>query len=300
VRRADRLHHWRRAFLLEDGSVIAIFAAKGIIKIDQHSKLVWSQSAAAHHDAHILANGDIYSLVRVSRLLPRVHPRRPIAEDFITVLDGATGQVKRDLSLIEALERSDHRALWDGRKRRGGDVLHTNSIKVLDERTPAFAPGQVLVSSRTLNALVVVDLEAGKAVWTHQGPYRRQHDARPRANGKLLVFDNQSQGERSRIVEIDPVNRGTRVVYDGGNENPFYSRHCGAARTLPNGNLLIVATSSGRAFEIDDRGVVVWDYHNPHRIGDQDQFVASLFDVIRVTPEHVASWLQPVPTSPED
>jgi len=50
---------------------------------------------------------------------------------------------------------------------------------------------------------------------------------------------------------------------------------------LDNGNLLIVDSQAGRAFEITPERRVVWEFRSPHRVGDK---VAFLNDVIRVDP----------------
>ncbi|MCP3914937.1 MAG: arylsulfotransferase (ASST) [bacterium] len=44
----------------------------------------------------------------------------------------------------------------------------------------------------------------------------------------------------------------------------FYTSIMGGTERLPNGNTLIIDSTEGRLFEVDQSGTVTWDYTNPH------------------------------------
>jgi hypothetical protein len=50
---------------------------------------------------------------------------------------------------------------------------------------------------------------------------------------------------------------------------------------LQNGNTLITESEMARALEITPEGQVVWEFVNPHRAGEKQELVATLFEVIR-------------------
>ena len=95
-------------------------------------------------------------------MIPRLDPEKPIQEDFIAILN-ADGIEKKRVSLIECFENSEKYShiLYD-RKKRGGDIFHTNSLEVLDgrlsNRVAALRSGNILTSMRYLNVLAVVDI----------------------------------------------------------------------------------------------------------------------------------------------
>jgi hypothetical protein len=60
---------------------------------------------------------------------------------------------------------------------------------------------------------------------------------------------------------------------------------------LPNGDVLITESERGRASEITRDGDVVWEFLSPHRAGPENRLVATLFEVVRLPPEEVESWL---------
>jgi hypothetical protein len=82
-----------------------------------------------------------------------------------------------------------------------------------------------------------------------------------------------------------------RWEYRGTADRPFFTKCCGSAHRLPNGNTLITESDNGRAFEVTDDKQLVWEFHSPHLAGDQGQFVATLFDVVRLEPGFPIDWL---------
>ncbi len=118
--------------------------------------------------------------------------------------------------------RSDYESLLQQMVPARGDVLHTNTIQLLDgrwaKRLPAFREGNVLVSIMYLDTVAVVDLE------------RRQHQPTILDDYRLLVFDNLSGPEHhSRVLEVDPLTQEIGWQYAGSPEEPLFSDNCGSA-----------------------------------------------------------------------
>jgi len=286
-------HWWRRIHLYPNGDLLAIFAGLGVVKIDKDSKPLWSSPLQAHHDLEVQPNGDIYVLTRVAHMIPRIHPSAPILEDFISVL-GPDGAEKQRISLLEAFENSPHRDLIFEGKRKQGDLFHTNTITALDGRieatSPPFAKGRILTSMNALGVIAVVDLPSRSIVWVRKTPPVGQHDPQILANGNLLLFENNEDSGHSQVVEIDPVDFGVRWSYGGSDEQPLYSKFLGAVQRLPNGNTLITESDAGRALEVTPKGEIVWQFHNPQRGGDRDQYIATLPEVLRLPADFAESW----------
>ncbi len=64
----------------------------------------------------------------------------------------------------------------------------------------------------------------------------------------------------------------------------FFSELCGTCQRLPNGNTLITESTRGRAFEVTPDKEIVWEFFNPHRAGENDELIATLFELIRIPP----------------
>jgi len=282
---------WRWVYLYENGDLLAVFEGHSLVKLDKDSNVLWKSHCGAHHDLAVLPSGDIVVLTRKAQVVPAIDDETPVLEDFISIL-GPDGVEKSRLSLLEALDRSPFQALWQDVRARRGDVLHTNALDVLDgtaaDAVPAFRAGNLLVSSRALSFLAVVDPVRGAVEWTLQGSFRGQHDPRLLPNGHLLLFDNCGRGEASTVVELDPASGRTLWEYRGTAASPFYSRFCGTAERLANGNTLITESDRGRAFEVTPAGEIVWEFWNPERAGDDRELIASLFTVVRLEPGYAA------------
>jgi hypothetical protein len=127
---------------------------------------------------------------------------------------------------------------------------------------PLFEAGDIMLSMRSLNLIVVLDAEGRRAKWWQHGPWYRQHDPDFEPDGKISVLDNDMNGGASRIIEIDPVTRKTKEIFAGSPQVPFYTWRRGNHQRLENGNILIAESETGRAFEVDREGDLVWEYQN--------------------------------------
>jgi hypothetical protein len=286
--------YYRRAYLYDNGDILAIFEGQGIIKLDKDSNLLWKNPIKAHHDLQVMPNGDIYVLTRKGRMIREINPHRPILEDFISVLD-AQGQEKRKVSVLEAVRNSGYAALFENSSVRGGDIFHTNTLTVLDgrfaDRAPWFKKGNVLTSLLVLDAVVVIDMEQEAVVKAWMGTFKKQHDPHLLDDGNVLLFDNRGGEETSSVLEFDPVTSKVKWEFRGTVQEPFYTRTCGTAQRLPNGNTLVTESDYGRVIEVTRDGRVVWEFFNPYRAGPDDQYVAAVLEMTRKPADFGADWL---------
>jgi hypothetical protein len=286
---------WRRAYLMPDGDVIAIVTGAGLLRVDKDSNLLWARPLPSHHDLAFEPDGDIWLLTRTVHMVPRIHPNRPTVEDTLTLLD-PEGHEKRTFSLLEAFEKSDFADVIKRSRRTKGDIFHTNSVERLDGRAEAahlaFREGNLLLSFRHLDAIAIVDPEQEKVVWGHTGEYKIQHDPKIVGNGRMLLFDNRTEPGRSAVLEFDPATMDKTWEFRGSDAKPFYSNTCGTAERLANGNTLITESDYGRAFEVTPGGRIVWEFYLPYHAGEDDRFIASLPELIRLPEDFPTDWLE--------
>ena len=285
---------WRRAYLYENGDLLAVYGqGYGLVRLDKSSDVVWADSRKYHHDLEVLEDGTIYALSREGKLLPRIHERFPVLEDFINILDSEGNELHK-ISLLEAAEQSEYKELLF-EKLGKGDIFHTNTIEYLDGSlaglSPLFSKGNVLVAMRELDAIAIVDVETEQVVWAAKGPWKAQHQPTLLDNGHMLIFDNEGLGRRSRVIEFDPLTLETFWSYGDEPSETLYSPTCGSCQPLPNGNILITESDNGRALEVTSDKKVVWEFLNPHRAGENNELIATLFEVVRLGPAFPLDWL---------
>lgn len=295
ARGVDVPNHWRRAYLYPNGDVTAIYGGLGIVKIDKDSKVHWAYRAEhVHHDLEVLADGTIYTLTRKGTHAPELNPRQQVVLDYIIALDGSTGEVLREWSVFDSILDSPYRPLVQ-RMRRRGDVLHTNTIEVLDGRHaahhPAFAKGNFLISILNLDAIAIIDPRKESVVWALLGLWSHQHQPVFLDDGRMLIFDNRGLGKRSRVLEFDPLTKEVFWLHGEEDSEFFHTALLGSVQRLPNGNTLITESDNGRAFEVTPEHRIVWEFVTPHRTGNDDELIASLYELVRLAPDFPRDWV---------
>jgi len=278
---------FRRASLLADGSLIALFQGTGLVKLDRDSRLLWRHEAALFNDLWVAPSGErILALAKSPRARPDLRPGGPLLEDALVELDG-DGRERWRASLLDALERSSRRALMLPLGATA-DVFHSNTVEVLDGPAGSgpFARGNLLVSWREIDTVATLDPRATTVLWAQRGPFRAQHEPSLEPDGALLVFDNRGgEDGAARVLRLDPASGAVLWQWPGPPGRPLRSRQAGAVHRLGNGNLLVVESERGAAFELDAQGGVVWEFASPHRAGARRELVATLFDIERLETE---------------
>jgi outer membrane protein assembly factor BamB len=265
----DEMVNWHQARLLPNGDILAIYErvnqtpyGGGIIKLDKHSNLIWAVDVNAHHDLDIDQDGNIYVLKHDYNYVDEL--KKPIIDDGITVIS-PEGRVLREISFFPIFYNSKYKDMFPWQIT---DPFHANNLEILDagkvQYFPMFDEGDILVSIRNANAILVLNGETYDIKWALQGLTLNQHDPDFLDDGTILVFDNYGSidigGGKSQILEIDPSRLALVWRYAGTPEEPFHTRTRGSQQKLPNGNILVTESNNGRIFEITGSGKIVWEY----------------------------------------
>ena len=295
--RTITVDYWRRVHLYPDGDLVVLIDGGGIVKVDKNSNVLWtSEFNGAHHDLYVNeTTGLIYTIGRNIHINPRYSTDEIIVEDYVCILDSLGNEIAT-IPVLDALENSIYKPLLR-RMPPSGDVLHTNTIELIEEgQLPQGYDGPLkentlLLSMRTIDLVCAFDPEENTVYWAESDLWHMKHQPTMVENGNMLVFDNQGYGEISTVLELSPENREVVWYYRGTEEIPFYSVGCGSCQRLPDGNTLIIESVPGRAFEVTPEKEIVWEYYNPHRAGEHNELIATLFDVVRIPEDSRMDWL---------
>ena len=267
---------FRRAHLLPEGDLLAIYQGGGMVRLNRRSEIVWAVAGSFFNDFFVRPNGDVWAITKEAKRIPEINPEADILEDKLIRLDSA-GALQEELSILDALRASKFSVLESMADQ--GDILHSNTVQELTGQLHApFEPGHLLLSMREISTLAVLDPKTRDIVWAQRGPWSRQHEPTLTARGGILLFDNQGGANgRARILETNPDTGELLYEQDG-----FVSPEAGTVAALPNGNLLITESERGRAVELTPNGEVAWEFRSPHRAGRDNNLVATLFEVVRL------------------
>jgi outer membrane protein assembly factor BamB len=99
------------------------------------------------------------------------------------------------------------------------------------------------------------------------------------------------------VIEFDPATYEIVWSYTGDAEHALESRLRSDQERLANGNTLITESDGGRLLEVTPTGEIVWEYVNPVRGGDADEFIPIVSWGQRIDPEALDPTFLESPTS---
>ncbi|MGB3179083.1 MAG: arylsulfotransferase family protein [Albidovulum sp.] len=262
------------------GDIVFSFESGGMARLDRCGKPVWTTPGIVnHHSPNWLADGGVVVSggQRVEKPSNQVAwPfSGPYWEDLVFKYT-ADGEKVFEKALTELFIENDLQALMTSTgtfKTRVPGEFHLNEVEELSAALapdfPMFEAGDLMLSLRNRNMIVVTDPAVTTIKWLKIGPFIRQHDPDFQPGGMITVFDNHSdesldgtRGGGSRIWQIDPATDQAVTLYGGREDQFMYSPERSTHQLRENGNLMITEAQSGRAFEVTSAGKTVWEYIN--------------------------------------
>jgi Arylsulfotransferase (ASST) len=278
----------------EADGTLAETGGADIFEMTQAGRVVWKYSDSErmlHHDQERVFNGN--TLIACSKEIKvAVVSAKSLKDDCVIEVDGS-GKIIWEWQTADhydelGLSAQARAIILTGRDVKGGwDWAHVNAASPIPANTghtdPRFKPGNVMISYRNLNMVVVVDKDTKKIVWKADNLTIGQHNihmlpAGVPGTGNVLVFDNggippnsNPRGafarSNSRVLEINPLTMSIVSEYTAEKSGrpiwTFFSQFISSAQRQPNGNTLICEGANGRFFEVTPAGEIVWEYVNP-------------------------------------
>ena len=268
----------------------------GLVQVDICGRVKWRLNRLTHHsvDQDEAGNFWVPDLVIHTKPDPALPNYFPTFEENGILVVSPDGKVLRRISIFDMIKQNGLQGLLYMSAMNHNDtsiccdMLHENDVEVFrSTMKPAlFQPGDVMVSLRNLNAIVVFDPKTLKIKQLIVGRTIRQHDPDFVDGSTISIFDNNNVGKEqskasSRIIEYSLKTGETKVLFEGSPEHPFYSNEGGKQQRLANGNILITEMVRGRAVEVNPRGQLVWEFFNHSDNG----LLGVLDEAQRIAPE---------------
>ncbi len=279
------VHHWRlpaglgnyAQFLPNGNLLVSLKTAEGpklnaaggrIAEIDWDGNIIWEYiDHFQHHDLQLAPNGNVvylaWDLVATEGakmfkggIAGSEHSDGGVYEDLLREVN-RDGKIVWEWRVSEALDLDKYPLRYNHERH---EYAHANTCHVQQD-------GNVLVSFRELDLLILVNRQTGKIDWEMADPsWGGQHDCQRLPNGNILLFANGSEQptpEKSRILEIDPASGEIVWKYQGIPYSTFFSARISGTQRLANGNTFIIEGHQGRMFEVTPAGEIVWEYISP-------------------------------------
>ena len=263
------------AVLMSSGDVVFNFSHYALVRIDACSNVLWKIPHRAHHSVDTDDDGNFWVAGETWRTEPVARfsgLSTPFIEDIILKVS-PDGEILREISLLDVLYDSGYEGLlFSGENKHRREYTHMNDVEILSAKMApdfdAFEAGDILVSLRNINSLLVIDSKSERVKWISPPVLIYQHDPDFLAGGYITSYDNRPnrlghdapEFGGSRIVQIRPDFGEVEVIVSSTAKNEFDSSHGGKHQNLPNGNILIVEPERARIFEVNRAGDLVWSW----------------------------------------
>lgn len=303
-------HDWNTFFngviVHPDGSVV--FPFFGLIKLDKCGDVVWKVASGIHHSVELSPRGTYWTPGSIKIENGRqYYPVRGDYHEHTVVEVSKDGEILREISILKVLKENGMLGLLSANNRHfevinEKDIIHLNDVEEIPTeflaQFPNFSAGDLLLSLREPNLVMVMSPESLVVKWHKMGPWNQQHDADWQPDGNITVFDNNFDRTKfgsalggSNIMSVDPKTDEVSILYGALDGQHFYTEIQGDQQILENGNILIAESRAGRVLEVTSSGLPVWEFVNRY----SDDEVLLISDAVRYPADSmdISSWSCP-------
>ncbi len=274
--------------VLDDGSLISFVSNRnGLFRISFSGELMWQIKGFFNHYMSLSDDGFLWVLGQPGRYADVKMRGQWNHTELVNKVDVRDGRIVKTIRIIDIMDRNLDRMdpFFAAPSRRVAaasglleeDLWHPNDIEVLPasiaDRFPDFAAGDVALSFKALNMILVMDPETLKIKWWSQGATQGQHDPDWQPDGTMTFLNNrQKQNAKGdarhkfsaiqRFTFHDPLPES----WIEGADYYFRTETNGWHDVSPDGRVLISSTAQGRVFEIAPDGKIAMEFiHRYHR-----------------------------------
>ena len=276
--------------LLDNGDVI-FPTATGLVRQPACSReSAWVLDEIAHHSTDLDLDGESIWVPSVSKNAFEGNRRlRSFVRDDAIARFSLGGKLidRRSMAAISNANDLDF-LLFNGNKDNdfNRDPIHMNQIRVARMDSKFWQKGDLLVSLRNPNTVLLYRPSTNAVIWRQTGPWIHQHSADFVNDHQISVFNNNSVLKSpEEYAFLTPQSINQVMVYDFETNKitqPFKqlleqarprSIVAGRARLLPDGGLFLEETGNGRMLRFS-RDRLVWSFVNDH----DEKYIGALSD----------------------
>ena len=152
------------------------------------------------------------------------------------------------------------------------DPIHLNDIQPVLEDTPFFKKGDLFLSSRSLNAIILYRPSNNKIIKVIRGFFKNQHDVDIIDDRRISIYNNNVILDVNSKTEDRTYNQlliynfetdGFSIKFqDTFIENKVNTHTAGLSEFLEDGSIIVEDTNNNRILYINSNEEVVWEFNN--------------------------------------
>ena len=150
----------------ENGEILLVVTYRGLVKLDQNSKLLWAVELPIHH---AVTHHDGYIWALSSKMIKNKDNWIPLAtaphmSDVVLQLS-PDGEIIEEFSILDIIKKNRYEGILyggpPGEPKVYRDPLHVNDIDILTKTQANLFPnakeGDVMISMRTISTILIFD-----------------------------------------------------------------------------------------------------------------------------------------------
>ena len=239
---------------MADGGLVFIDNQGPLVRIDACGNIAWITDGIFHHSLETDLDGNLVAPLRAfpsyaSEWMPEGYRD----DSYATV--SPEGEILAVQSTTEIMLKGGLLGLMHTTYPHLHDYAHLNDVQIARTTTEAWQRGDVVLSQRQLNLILLWRPSTREVVWWKTGPWLKQHDPDFLPDGTISIFSNdvldteekQFLTGHSSVYVFDPISGSTRqLLPDVMAETETGTLTQGRARVLADGSVFIEETDAGR------------------------------------------------------
>ncbi len=277
-----RFYMWH-PIVTSDGGLI-IKNNSSLIKIDFNSKLVWiNDEREYNHSTEIDSEGNIYVpgwkrylskqvADYVGTKSSKINNEYIFKDDHINIIN-KYGKMLFSKSVAEIfIENGYGLKIFPQFDKFVKDPIHLNDIQPVIKNGPYYKKGDLFLSLRNLNMIILYRPSSNKIIKIIQGPFINQHDVDIIDENTISIFNNNTF---NNYKNEKYVKNNNEIIFYNFETNTFSKKfenilknlkvktvYEGLVDYLKDGSLLVEDTGNGRIILINKNEELVWEYLN--------------------------------------
>ncbi len=264
-------HH---PFIDRDGNMIANAGVGPVFKLDLCNKINWVNSEERyHHSIEVDHDGNYWTpsfFEPYSETMQKYRKRTGLLDDAITKIsvEGNTLYKKSIFDILIEGKIIKYNQLYID-----NDPFHLNDIQPALKDTDHWKKGDLFLSLRNINTVVLYRPSENKVLKVITGPFYMQHDVDIISDNKISIFNNNTRytknGPKTENIDIliydFKTNTFSRSFENTINKIGIKTDAGGLSDFLNDGSILIEEQAKGRLLLINENGELEWEYVNKSR-----------------------------------
>lgn len=264
-----------RSYIYNDGSLI--FDAGGLYKIDKNSNFIWKKSSInRHHSIERSFDNSIWSCGY--NLNKKYNIKYKLRDDCILKINEANGEILFSKSILEIFIQNNYnlgQLFFSAKNDKFNDYIdyfHLNDIQPVINNSKFWKKGDVFMSLRNQNMILLYRPSTNKILWTQVGPWLKQHDVDIIDSTRIGIFGNDVLDGNFNNRDDSFLNKTNHhYIYDFRNKkitrpyNSMFRKSViktsieGRSKIITNKGIFIEETCRGRLLFGDEKGLI-WTY----------------------------------------